>query len=125
VPPERVAGARFPPASTAEVHGFRHPVHGYLDAVRRGESPPIPGPAPCAVLVSRAGRQVLRMPLEPPALAAIRALHGGATLAEAVDAAAAAAGPGAAEDLPSRVTGWFGEWARVGAFAGVELPDAT
>jgi hypothetical protein len=122
VSPGRVAGARFPRAATAEVHEFRHPVHAFLDAVRRGEKPAPPGPAPCAVLVSRAGTRVLRMPLEPAALAAIRALHGGATLAEAVDAAAAVAG-GAAEDLPARVTAWFAEWARNGAFAGVELPE--
>lgn len=122
VPPGKVAGARFPRATTAEVHEFRHPVHGYLDAVRRGESPPVPGPVPCAVLVSRAGSQVRRMPLEPEALAAIRALHGGATLREALEAAAGAAASAAAGDLPARVTGWFAEWARVGAFAGVVLP---
>jgi hypothetical protein len=122
VPPERVAGARFPGAATAEVHSFRYPVQQYLDAVRRGERPPIPGPAAGAVLVTREGTRVRRMPLDPAAEAAIRALHGGRTLAEAVDAALEAAGPEGAADLPPRVTAWFAEWAALGAFAGVELP---
>jgi hypothetical protein len=118
----RIAGARFPRASTAELLVFRYPVNAYLDAVRRGESPRMPRPARTAVLVSRSGAQVKRMELPREALAALRALYAGRTLAAAVDAAGRAAGRRRAADLPGRVTAWFGEWAANGAFARAVVP---
>jgi len=118
----RIAAARFPRASTAELLEFRHPVNGFLDAVRRGDAPAPPRAAPTAVLVSRAGAVVRRMEVPPEALVALKALYAGRSLAEAVDAAAAAAGPAGAASLPARVTAWFGEWAANGAFARADLP---
>lgn len=122
VPPERIAGARFPLASTAEVHEVRHPVNPFLDAVRDGGTPEVPRPGgPAAVLVFRSGTVVHRMDLAPGALAAIRALDRGLTLGEAMEAAAAGAGV-PLEDLAPDVTRWFGEWAAGGVFARAELP---
>jgi hypothetical protein len=117
LPPERLAGARFPLAATTAVLEVSHPVHAFLDAVKRGESPPIPGPGgPPAVLVFRSAVVVKRMDLEREALAALRTLEEGGTLADAMEAAAAAADR-PVEDLAPRVTAWFGEWAWGGVFA--------
>ncbi|HEU4394985.1 MAG TPA: putative DNA-binding domain-containing protein [Planctomycetota bacterium] len=118
----RIAAARFPRASTAELLEFRHPVNAYLDAVRRGGRPRVPAPARTAVLVSRAGTQVRRMELPREALAALKALYAGKSLSAAVDAAGRAAGRKRAADLPSRVTAWFGEWVANGAFAPAVVP---
>ncbi len=122
VAPERLAGARFPLASTAEIHGVRFPVNPFLDAVKEGGSPPVPGPGgPGAVLVFRSGTVVHRMDLPPGALAVLRALEAGRTLGEAMEAAADAAGV-PLEELAPDMTRWFGEWAAGGVFAGAVLP---
>lgn len=124
VAPERLAGARFPLAATAEIHEVRHPVNPFLDAVRDGAAPAVPGPGgPGAVLVFRSGTVVHRMDLPPGALALLRALQGGRTLGDAMEAAAGAAGA-PVEDLAPEVTRWFGEWSAGGVFAGVVLPEA-
>lgn len=126
VPPERLAAARFPLATTAEIHEVRHPVNPFLDAVRDGGTPAVPAPlipapgVPAAVLVFRSGTVVHRMDLPPGALALLRALHGGKSLGDAMESAAEAAGV-PVEDLAADVTRWFGEWAAGGVFAGVVL----
>jgi hypothetical protein len=120
VPPERLAAARFPLASTAEIHEVRHAVNPFLDAVRDGGTPAVPGPGgPAAVLVFRSGTVVHRMDLPPGALALLRALEEGKPLGDAMESAAGAAGV-PVEDLAVDVTRWFGEWAAGGVFAGAE-----
>jgi hypothetical protein len=119
---ERIAAARFPRASTAELLELRYPANAYLDAVRRGGRPRVPAPARTAVLVSRAGTEVRRMDLPREALAALKALYAGKSLSASVDSAGRAAGRKRAADLPSRVTAWFGEWVANGAFAPAVVP---
>lgn len=124
VAPERLAGARFPLAGTAEIHEVRFPVNPFLDAVKEGEAPAVPGPGgTAAVLVFRSGTVVHRMDLPPGALAALRALQAGRTLGEAMEAAADAAGV-PLDELAPDVTRWFGEWAAGGVFAEAVLPGA-
>jgi hypothetical protein len=126
LPPEAVAGARFRPAATAALLEFAWPVNAYFQAVRDGGKPAIPGPGPSAVAVFRAGppgeERVWRHDLTPPMRAVLSALFAGATLEEAVEAAAATPGvdPGV---LAEGIGGWFREWAAGGVFGEAILPS--
>lgn len=117
VPPERLAGSRLAFVPAFRLLELDHAVNPVVDAAReeRRQLPPLRRRRSW-VAVYRKEFQVWRLDLSEPAFAALRALHRGRTVAQAV-AAAAKAWREESHLLQARVRRWFGEWVSEGFFA--------
>ena len=121
VAPERVAGARFPRAATAEVLVLRHPVNGYLSEAKRRRRQRMPRPARQVVAVSRVGDRVRRRVLTPPMHRLLARLYAGRPLGDALERSASESGESAGA-FAARVRRWFRDWVEGGMFAEAVLP---
>jgi putative DNA-binding protein len=92
---------------------LRFPADEYLVAVRRGEDPPLPAPAPSFVAVSRRDYVVTIIALEPPSHRLLEALATGVPLADAARVAAVA--------LPPALL-LVADWVQRGLIATIEVP---
>lgn len=95
-----------------------HRANAIVRAVRQGEEMPPLDSARTRLVVWRKDDVVWRRDLDPAAFAALRALHAGASLADAI-AAAAAAHAGDPADLEPRVAQWMSDWSQDGFFSSI------
>ena len=98
LPVDADLAATFTPVPCLRLLSAGFPVGDYLVAVRRGEDPPLPAPAPSFTAVSRRDYVVTLTELGRAGHALLAALIGGATLG--------AAAPGAPEEAWQLVRGW-------------------
>lgn len=120
-PAERFAEARLVPVPCLRVLAFRFPVNAYYTAARRAEEGgevPIPEPGEEHVAVTRRDFIVKRYPLTPPQHALLEAILAGATVGEAITAAAAMTDLDD-EAFASELRSWFRFWVAEGFFVSV------
>ncbi|HKG12828.1 MAG TPA: DNA-binding domain-containing protein [Pyrinomonadaceae bacterium] len=110
---ERLLASVPRPAPCLRLFAFSHPVHAYMLAARRGESPEPPAPAETFVAATRVDYRVNLYELSAPQYALLHALDGRHSLGRALERAARASGR-AAEVEAAR--GWLSEWAGRGFF---------
>jgi hypothetical protein len=118
LPPERFAGARLVPVVCLHLLTFRFPVNAYFTAVRHaeaGDEVPVPEPAEEWTAVLRRDFVVRRYALSRPQHALLEAVLAGATVGQAV-AAAAAASELDDEELAAALQSWFRFWTAEGFF---------
>lgn len=121
LPPERFAGARLVPVVCLRLLAFRYPVNAYYTAVRHaeeGEAVPIPEPAEELVAVLRRDFVVRRYSLSRPQHALLEAVRAGATVGQAIEAAAGASEAGD-DALAADLQAWFRFWTAEGFFQSV------
>jgi hypothetical protein len=118
IPPERFAEARLVPVPCLHVLTFRFPVNAYYTAARQtaeGEELPVPEPGEEHAALTRRDFIVRRYPLTSPQQALLREVLSGATVGEAI-AAAAAASDLDDEALAAELRAWFRFWVAEGFF---------
>jgi hypothetical protein len=124
-PAERFAGARLAPVPCLRVLEFRYPVNAYYTAARHAEEDeevPLPEPAPEWVALTRRDFVVRRYALTAPQHALLGAILAGATVGEAIIAAAGVA-DGDDDALASDLRSWFRLWTAEGFFQSLAGPD--
>lgn len=120
-PAERFGEARLAAIPCLRVLSFRYPVNAYYTAARQaedGEEIPVPNPDAERVALTRRDFVVRRYPLTAPQYVLLEKILAGATVGEAIVAAAEASD---LEDdaLAAELGAWFRLWAAEGFFAGV------
>jgi len=105
---------RFVPG--CELHSFRFPVSTYYSAWKAGGDPNWPQQTEQHVALLRRDYIVRRCELSPVQAALLSALHGGATLGEAVAAAAGNPQSPVLEQLAPQLHDWFAHWSAAGLF---------
>lgn len=119
VPLDRWSDARLEMTPAVRLLRFAYPVNTYLQALRQGEGPIVPGPTPSAAAVYRSGPTIWRMDLSEPMVQVLDSLASGETLGAALDRAASALSDVSEEIVTGRVMEWFREWVSSGLFSGV------
>lgn len=118
--PDDWGRAHLRPIGALELFELGHPVSGFMNGVIRGELTEVPAPEPAWVCVYCTERGRFRMPISFEQHGVLSALVGGATLGEAIEAAATAEGA----DVPAMLAGlgeWFRDWTGRGLFMAVDL----
>lgn len=124
VPRERVNEVRFIPVPSLRLLELTFPVHEYVTAVRRGESPEIPLPDETLLVVTRRDYIVRRGTVSRAEFQLLRAILAGKTLGEGIENAAQAMPDGSDDDFAVSLAEWFQHWSSAGWFLGVELPTS-
>jgi hypothetical protein len=119
VAPAAWARARFTPSATVRVFEFGYPVGAYLQSVRIGEEPEVPGPGWSATAVFRDGATIWRMDLSRAMHTLLRSLFQGDSLGTAFDALATT-GLVTDEQGPE-VMRWFRDWVGHGIFGAISV----
>jgi hypothetical protein len=117
-PAERFAESRLVPVPCLRLLAFRYPVNAYYTAARQGEEVPLPDPAPELVALSRRDFVVRRYALDPPQYALLEKILEGATVGEAIAAAAEASGLDD-DALAAGLQAWFRLWVAEGFFQSI------
>lgn len=94
------------PAPCLRLYAMRYPVHIYLLATRRGETPALPSPGRSLVAVTRQHYRVRIREVPAQEYAVLSVLDGRRPLGEALDAASGNGQP----PSPAQVREWLGEW---------------
>lgn len=110
---ERLLASAPRPAPCLRLFAFTHPVHDYMLAARRGESPEPPEPAETFVAATRTDYRVKLYELSAPQYALLRTLDGRHSIGQALGAATHASG--LSPDVEA-ARGWLCEWAGRGFF---------
>jgi hypothetical protein len=118
VPRDQWPSIRLVPAPCLQVLAFDFPVNAYFTAFRRGESPELPSAERSYLAVTRQEYVVRRYGLDSAQHALLAAIVTGATIGDAI--AAAAAETADLEALLPRVSKWFSRWARAQFFVRLE-----
>lgn len=121
VPPERVNEVRFIPVPSLRLLELTFPVHEYVTAVRRGESPEIPLPVETLLVITRRDYVVRRGTVSRAEYSLLRAIFDGKTLGEAIEFAAEAMPDGSDDEFAENLSKWFQHWSSAGWFLGVDL----
>ncbi|HGY90742.1 MAG TPA: DUF2063 domain-containing protein [Planctomycetes bacterium] len=109
IPPESWADAKLEFIPATRLLSFKYPVNAYVQAVKDGEEPEVPEPAPSWVLLYRHDWRVWRSDLTRPQAILLESLRRGDSLGEAL--AHTASQPGIDGDaLAADVGGWFQKW---------------
>jgi Putative DNA-binding domain len=107
---EQWPAARLEVVPCLKLLALRFPVNAYYTAMRRDESPPIPGPGASWVAITRREYIVRRHELNLRQFELLSALAAGETIGAAIERAAAV--PGASvEQFIVELGDWFREWA--------------
>jgi hypothetical protein len=120
-PAERFAEARLVPVPCLRLLAFRFPVNAYFTAsrhVEEGEQLEIPDPAPEHLALNRRDWVVRRFPLTPAQYALLEQILAGATIGEAIAAAADVSGLDD-EALGAELQSWFRIWVAEGFFQSI------
>jgi hypothetical protein len=120
-PAERFAEARLVSVPCLRLLAFRYPVNAYYTVARRageGEEAPVPDAAPELVALSRRDFVVRRYPLDAAQHALLGRVLAGATVGEAIAAAAAISGLDD-EALAAALQAWFRLWTAEGFFQSI------
>lgn len=123
ISPEDWPRCRLVLAECLRLAEFRFPVHEYATAVRRNEAAEIPAPRPTWLAITRREFIVRRAPLTYPQYVLLAALSQGANVGEGLERAASV-WEGEIEQLAAEVGAWFHEWAQIGHFRRIELPES-
>ena len=121
VPAEDFAAARLEPVVCLRLLAFRYPVSSYYTQARRAgddEEIPIPEPVEERVALLRREFVVRRYPLTAPQHALLQKIQDGASVGEAIEAAAAASDLDD-DTLAAELRGWFRFWSAEGFFQSV------
>jgi hypothetical protein len=118
VPQDEWPAIRLTPAPCLRLLEFNFPVNDYFTAFRRNESPNLPTPQKAYLVVTRREFVVRRYRLNSTQYTLLAAINSGATIAEAV--AAAAAKSADVDHLLPRLGQWFSNWAREQFFVRLE-----
>jgi hypothetical protein len=121
VPPERWPDAKLVPVSCLRLVALEYPVHEYISAVRRGESPEFPLPAETFLAVTRRDYIIRRQSLSRVQFALLEAITEGRTVSEAISEALAII-PTSSEAFAHSLHDWFSAWTAAGYFQTVVLP---
>jgi hypothetical protein len=121
--PEHLPSARLVVVPCLRLVRLRFPVHEFISAVRRGDSPALPPPAVTHLAVTRRDYVVRRVPVGEAEFVTLSALVAGNTVGDAL-AEAARVWTGSDCDLAAAVRGWFADWAAAGYFLAVEHSQA-
>lgn len=124
---EAIDPAEWPQAIVECVPSLRlmelcYPVNEYFTAVRRKESPEIPGSAPSWLAVTRRNYQVRRYSLQRSQFELLRALQGGETVNQAI-ARAAASSLLPDDQFANALRDWFYFWTAEGFFVAVRTGE--
>ncbi|HVT17147.1 MAG TPA: DNA-binding domain-containing protein [Thermoanaerobaculia bacterium] len=115
------AAARLAPVVCLRLLAFRYPVNSYYTAARRagpGDEPPLPGPGAEYVALCRSDFVVRRYPLERAQYVLLKTIESGASVGDALAAAAQESELGD-EELAAALGDWFRTWAAAGFFQSV------
>ena len=123
-PAERFADSRLVPVPCLRLLAFRYPVNAYYTAARAAEEVkevPLPDAEPEWVALSRREFVVRRYGLDPPRYALLEKILAGATVGEAIAAAAEAADASGLDDdaLAAGLQEWFRLWVAEGFFQSI------
>lgn len=124
VPPERVSEIRFIPVPSLRLMEASFPVHEYVTAVRRDQSPEIPMPKETLLVITRRDYVVRRGTVSRAEYLLLRAILDGNTLGEAIEVAAEEMPEGNDDDFASSLAKWFQHWSSAGWFLRAELPSS-
>lgn len=119
--PRRLLEARPAPVSCLRLFAFRYPVHAYLLAVRRGQTPELPAPAASFVAVTRWNYRVRLYELTAPQHALLRAFDGRRTISQIINRDARHDAGG--ESSIATVRNWLCDWAAKGLFKSIQVAD--
>lgn len=97
---------------------LKFPVHDYITAVRRAQSPEFPDAKPTYLVVSRQNFVVRRIAVSLGEFAALRALQRGEPLHQAL-AAAETSSKAEPDVVNAEIERWFQRWGQAGYFQGV------
>lgn len=122
VPPELVNEVRFVPVPSLRILEASFPVHEYVTAVRRGQSPEIPMPAETLLVITRREYVVRRGAVSRAEFQLLKAILDGNPLGTAIEVAAEAIPDVADDEFAANLSKWFQHWASAGWFLRVELP---
>ncbi|NQV27386.1 MAG: putative DNA-binding domain-containing protein [Rhodopirellula sp.] len=125
VPPDRISEIRFVPVPSLRLIAAEFPVHEYVTAVRRDQSPEIPMPAETLLVITRRDYVVRRGAVSQAEFQLLRAIIDGNTLGQAIEQAAATMPDGTDDELATNLSKWFQHWASAGWFLRVELPSVA
>jgi hypothetical protein len=112
---EQPGTLRLVPAPCLKLAQFGHPVHEYWHAWKSGESPMVPDSRLTRLAIHRRNWTVERREWEGAQYALLESLLEGATLIEAITAAAASL-QGGPKPLEQQLGRWFADWAHAGFF---------
>jgi len=121
VPPTAWESLRLLPVACLRLLAFEFPVNDYYTAFRQGTTPTLPHAAPTFLAITRRDYVVRRYPLSAAQYALLSAIVAGATLGEAIVAAADSTSD--AEQLSASLAKWFSMWARAPFFAAIKFAD--
>lgn len=117
IAPEKWPELRFELAPCLHILSFEFPVNEYFASFRRGEAPELPEPRRTHLAISRRDYVVRRYPLDESQVALLGALVVGATLGDALAAAARIEADVAI--LTESLSTWFEFWTRERFFASI------
>lgn len=120
IPPERWPESRLPPVPCLRLLALRAPVHEYVSAVRRGESPAPPDPSPTHLVITRRDFVVRRAAVSPAEYDLLARLAAGAPVGAAIEQTARAHRADL-DQFAAQLQQWFHDWAAGVFFRGVEL----
>lgn len=123
IPPERVSEIQFVPVPSLRLMEASFPVHEYVTAVRRDQSPEIPMPKETLLVITRRDYVVRRGTVSRAEFILLRAILDGNTLGEAIEVAAEEMPEGNDDDFATSLAKWFQHWSSAGWFLRAELPD--
>ena len=118
---EQWPAARLEVVPCLKLLALRFPVNAYYTAMRRDESPPIPGPAASWVAITRREFIVRRHELNLRQFELLSGLAAGETIGAAIERAAAVPGT-SIEQFIVELGDWFREWAANEFFRRVVVP---
>jgi hypothetical protein len=121
ISPARWPETRLVCVPCLRVMQLSHPVNDYFSAIRRGEKPPIPAPAPTHLAITRRDYRVLRYPLEPAQQELLQALLEGEPVGRAIERAAAVSLLTYAQ-LAGALREWFRFWTAEAFFCDLVTP---
>lgn len=116
IDPGEFAASRLVLAPWVRLIALRYPVHEYISATRRQESPQIPAPRATWLVVSRREYVVRRAPVPSAEFYLLTALRSGVPVGTAL--ASLAASDGGDDITVDAVEGWFAAWAAAGYLEG-------
>lgn len=119
--PEDFAATRLPLIPALRLLVLEHPANDFVEALRSrdAEVPPTPAATRQHVAVYRSDFVVYRVPISAARFEILRALEGGSTLGEALEACVDA-GAIDFEDLLPKIGPWFQEWSADGIFRALD-----
>ena len=121
---DRVGEIRFVPVPSLRLLEASFPVHEYVTAVRRNQSPKIPMPVETLLVITRREYVVRRGTVSRPEFQLLRAIIDGNTLGQAIELAAESMPNGSDDEFAANLSKWFQHWAAAGWFQRVDLPDS-